>query len=86
MRGTEWKKPASGSSRPQLHRMMGELMLRLPRSGPTAAEARFEHATATARQQGAKLWELRAATCLAGLWIEQGRRGEAHDLLNPLYS
>jgi len=70
----------------ELHRMMGELMLRLPRSDPTAAEARFGHAAATARQQGAKLWELRAATCLARYWREQGRRGEAHGLLTPLYS
>ena len=64
---------------------MGELMLRLPRSDPNAAEARFSHAAATARQQGAKLWELRAATRLARLWREQGRPGEAHDLLSSLY-
>lgn len=70
----------------ELHRMMGELMLRLPGSDPTAAEAQFGHAAATARQQGAKLWELRSATRLARLWREQGRRGEAHDLLTPLYS
>jgi predicted ATPase len=70
----------------ELQRIMGELMLRLPRSDPTAAEARFEHAAATARQQGAKLWELRAATRLARLWKEQHRSGEAHDLLAPLYS
>ncbi|UWU75466.1 AAA family ATPase [Bradyrhizobium huanghuaihaiense] len=70
----------------ELHRMMGELMLQLPRSDPTAAEARFEHAAATARQQGAKLWELRAATRLARLWRDRGRCGEAHDLLAPLYS
>jgi predicted ATPase/class 3 adenylate cyclase len=69
----------------ELHRMMGELMLRLPKADPAAAEARFVHAVATARQQGAKLWELRAATSLARLWREQGRRGEAHDLLSPLY-
>lgn len=70
----------------ELHRMMGELMLQLPRSDPTAAEARFEHAAATARHQGAKLWELRAATRLSRLWREQDRCGEAHDLLTPLYS
>ncbi|WP_275186664.1 hypothetical protein [Bradyrhizobium sp. CSA112] len=34
----------------ELHRMMGELMLLLPRSDPTAAEARFARAAATARQ------------------------------------
>ncbi|MEH2556280.1 putative ATPase/class 3 adenylate cyclase [Bradyrhizobium algeriense] len=69
----------------ELHRMMGELMLRLPKADPTAMEARFGHAAAAARQQGAKLWELRAATSLARLWTQQGRRGEAHDLLAPLH-
>lgn len=63
--------------------MMGELMLRLPSSDPTAAEARFGHAAATARKQRAKLWELRAATSLARLWREQHRSGEVHDLLTP---
>ena len=54
-----------------------------PRS---AAEARFRQAASVARQQGAKLWQLRAATRLARHWREQGRRSEAHDLLTPLYS
>ncbi|MCK1636114.1 AAA family ATPase [Bradyrhizobium sp. 157] len=70
----------------ELHRIMGELMLRLPKPDPIAAEARFGHAAATARQQGAKVWELRATTRLAEVWREQGRCGEAHDLLGPLYS
>ncbi|MCK1620764.1 adenylate cyclase [Bradyrhizobium sp. 159] len=70
----------------ELHRMMGELMLRLPKADASTAEARFGHAAATAREQRAKLWELRAATRLARLWTEQGRRGEAHNLLTPLYS
>jgi predicted ATPase len=61
-------------------------MLRLPKPDPIPAEAQFGHAAAIARRQGAKLWELRAATCLARLWREQGRRGEAHDLLSPLDS
>ena len=37
------------------------------------------------RQQQAKSWELRAATSLARLWVEQGRRAEAHELLAPVY-
>ncbi|MEH2503918.1 putative ATPase/class 3 adenylate cyclase [Bradyrhizobium sp. AZCC 1578] len=77
---------AEGWFEAELHRIMGELMLRLPKPDPISAEARFGHAAATARRQGAKLWELRAATCLARLWREQGRRGEAHDLLSRLYS
>ncbi len=29
--------------------------------------------------------ELRAATSLARLWVERGRRAEAHELLAPVY-
>ncbi|MFK4506417.1 hypothetical protein [Bradyrhizobium daqingense] len=70
----------------ELNRVRGELMLRLPKADPAAAEARFRQAASVARQQSAKLWELRAATRLARLWNEQGRYDEAHDLLIPLYS
>jgi hypothetical protein len=38
-----------------------------------------------ARQQQAKSYELRAATSLARLWGEQGRRAEARELLTPIY-
>ncbi|MBR0830656.1 AAA family ATPase [Bradyrhizobium manausense] len=69
----------------ELHRIKGELMLRLPRPDPTDVEVPLAHAAAIARRQGARLWELRATTCLARLWIGQRRRGEAHDLLSPLY-
>ena len=31
------------------------------------------------------MWELRAATSLARLWRDQGRRAEARDLLAPVY-
>jgi predicted ATPase len=40
---------------------------------------------AVAQTQGAKLWELRAATSLARLWAEQGKRAEARNLLAPVY-
>ena len=38
-----------------------------------------------ARRQGARLWELRAACSLAGLWRDQGKRQEARDLLLPIF-
>ena len=38
-----------------------------------------------AKEQEAKLWELRAAVSLARLRRDQGRKAEARDLLAPLY-
>jgi predicted ATPase/class 3 adenylate cyclase len=38
-----------------------------------------------ARKQQSKAYELRAATSLARLWGEQGRRAEARELLAPVY-
>jgi predicted ATPase len=49
------------------------------------AEACFQQALAIARQQQAKSWELRAATSLARLWQQQGKRTEARELLAPIY-
>jgi predicted ATPase len=49
------------------------------------AEACFQQALAVARQQQAKSWELRAATSLARLWQQQGKKKEARDLLAPVY-
>jgi len=40
---------------------------------------------ATARAQGAKLWELRAATDLARLLHDRGDRDAARDMLAPVY-
>ena len=54
---------------------------RLPES-----EVAFEHDLQQARQQHAKSWELRAATSLARLWGERGRRAEAYELLAPVYA
>jgi predicted ATPase len=69
----------------ELHRLRGELARRSPRSDPAEAEASFRTALAIARKQGTRGYELRAATSLARMWGEQGRRGEARDLLAPLY-
>jgi predicted ATPase len=50
-----------------------------------AAEREFTRAISIARGQGARHWELRAATSLARLWRDQGRFAEAVDLLAPVY-
>jgi predicted ATPase len=39
-----------------------------------------------AREQAAKFWELRATTSLARLWRDQGKHGEARDVLAPIYT
>ena len=53
------------------------------RTYPVKAEDSFRTALAIAHEQG---YELRAATSLARLWLKQGRRTEARDLLTPVYS
>ena len=50
-----------------------------------SSEGRGLTALAIAREQGTRGYELRAATSLARLWREQGRRSEARELLAPLY-
>jgi predicted ATPase len=66
--------------------LRAELTGRLPYPDPASAEESFRTALAIAREQGTLGYELRAATSLARLWREQGRRGEARDLLAPLYA
>ena len=50
-----------------------------------AAEASYRQALGSAREQGARSWELRSARDLARLWRDQGRRAEARELLAPVY-
>jgi hypothetical protein len=49
-----------------------------------AAEASFQQALETGQRQGARALGLRAATSLARLWRDQGRRTEARELLAPI--
>jgi predicted ATPase len=78
-----------------LYRRQGELLLarQSPEARTTgvrrqlAAEAKgcFRRALAIARRQQAKTLELRAAMSLARLWLRQGKRAAALELLAPVY-
>ena len=69
----------------ELHRLKGEALLALSPEHAAETEASYHRALAVARDQGARLWELRAATSLARLWRDQGKRQQAHNLLAPVY-
>jgi predicted ATPase len=55
-----------------------------PGPAPVEAEDNLRVAIEVAREQEARMWELRAATSLARLWAEQSDRQKAHDLLAPV--
>jgi len=69
----------------ELYRLKGALLLQQSADHDTEAETCFQHAISIAQSQQAKSWELRAATSLARLWQQQGKRQRAHDLLGPVY-
>ena len=50
-----------------------------------AAERCFERAMELARERGAKSFELRAATELAALWQQLGKRDAAQRVLGAVY-
>ena len=67
----------------ELHRVTGTVLL--AENKPDEGQASLQQALRIAQAQQAKSLELRAATSLARLWGEQGRRTEARDLLAPVY-
>jgi predicted ATPase len=76
---------ATGESHYQaeIYRLSG--VLRGQTGENAEAGAWLQRAIDTARSQQAKSLELRAATSLARLWSEQGKRAQARDLLAPVY-
>jgi predicted ATPase len=70
---------------PEVLRTKGKLLLLQDKDHPDAAQACFQQAVTMAREQGAKSFELRAATSLARLWRDEGKHTEARDLLAPIY-
>jgi predicted ATPase len=68
-----------------LHRLKGDLLLRQCGAAGFEAEACFQRALDIARHQQARSLELRAATSLARLWQQQGKRDDARQLLAEVY-
>jgi class 3 adenylate cyclase/predicted ATPase len=69
----------------EIHRLTGEAML--VRNGDTAgAEREFRAALVLAREQGAKLWELRAAKSLTRLTLRDDEARAAHNDLAMVYN
>jgi predicted ATPase len=69
----------------EILRIKGELLLSLPAPDPTRAEKAFRDAIQVARWQGARSYELRAATSLAEFLHAEGRRDEAREVLTEIY-
>ena len=67
----------------EVYRLRGDLMNAT--GDQEAAERSYRRAIRAAERQNAKALEVRAATCLARLWRDQGKRKEARDLLAPVY-
>ena len=69
----------------EVHLQRGDALRTLSAQNGEQAERSFLRAIEVARRQRAKTAELRAATSLARLWRDQGKRPEARDLLAPIY-
>lgn len=69
----------------EVYRLQGELLLRQADPDVPRVVACFQDALDIARSQGAKSLELRAAISLSPLYLQQGKRRKAHELLTPVY-
>jgi predicted ATPase len=67
----------------ELHRLKGIALL--GQNKREESQSAFEESLRIAQRQQARAYELRAATNLARLWGEEGKRTEARDLLAPVY-
>ena len=69
----------------ELHHLMAKALLGASPRNTAEAEASLYKSLDVAREQGAKLWELRASTSFARLRRDQGRCDEARDVLASTY-
>ena len=66
-----------------LHRLRGEILLKVDPGKPAPAEEAFQTAVAAAKQQGARSLGLQAAVSLAKLYQSTSRPADAHAVLAP---
>ncbi|WP_119419081.1 winged helix-turn-helix domain-containing protein [Desertibaculum subflavum] len=71
---------------PELLRLKGTILLAMPERQVAEAESCFVESLKLSRSQGARAWEMRAATDLAAHWAELGRKDEARALLQPVFA
>jgi TOMM system kinase/cyclase fusion protein len=71
---------------PKLLRFKGTFLLRRDPGAHDEAQACFRRAIEVARRQGARALELMAATALAADLVQLGRRQEAREALEPIFS
>jgi predicted ATPase len=70
---------------PQGHATQAVSITALVDSAGWRQQGSYQKAIAVAKRQSAKMFELRAASSLARLWRDQGKREEARELLAPVY-
>jgi predicted ATPase len=71
---------------PEVYRVAAKVALGESPETPNTAEGQLRHAIQLARNQGAKLWEIRATTSLARLLRDTNRRDEARAMLAEIYN
>ena len=69
---------------PEIYRTLGHALLSLPTPDVVEAENCFRRGIAEARQAGALMLELRAATSLAKILMRTGNSQEARRMLAPV--
>jgi predicted ATPase len=69
----------------EVHRIRGEILLKRDAANKAPAGEAILTAITIAREQKTRSFELRAATSMARLWRDQGKRDEARALLAPVY-
>jgi tetratricopeptide (TPR) repeat protein len=72
--------------KPEMLRLKGEILQAISQDDMKEAESCFIHAMECAEQHKSRMWQLRAGTSLARLWLRQGKLNESHRMLSDIYN